>query len=82
MSALPPIRPDLSLTEGYHSPQVEAEVRLNTNESPFPPPEGWSRDLLAALAEVEGLPAHADSVRRRLAVLDAGADANAPAGPP
>ena len=52
MSALPPIRPDLSLTEGYHSPQVEAEVRLNTNESPFPPPEAWSRDLLAALAEV------------------------------
>ena len=52
MSALPPIRPDLSLTEGYHSPQVEAEVRLNTNESPFPPPEGWSRDLLAALSEV------------------------------
>jgi histidinol-phosphate aminotransferase len=52
VSALPPIRPDLALTEGYHSPQVEAEVRLNTNESPFPPPEQWSRDLLAALAEV------------------------------
>jgi histidinol-phosphate aminotransferase len=52
MSALPSIRPDLSLTEGYHSPQVEAEVRLNTNESPFPPPEQWSQDLLNALAEV------------------------------
>ncbi len=52
MSQLPPIRPDLSLGEGYHSPQVEAEVRLNTNESPFPPPEQWSRDLLRALAEV------------------------------
>jgi histidinol-phosphate aminotransferase len=52
MSALPSIRPDLSLTEGYHSPQVEAEVRLNTNESPFPPPEAWTSDLLAALAEV------------------------------
>jgi len=52
VSALPPIRPDLALTEGYHSPQVEADVRLNTNESPFPPPEGWSRDFLAALAEV------------------------------
>jgi histidinol-phosphate aminotransferase len=52
MSALPPIRPDLSLTEGYHSPQVEAEVRLNTNESPFPPPEKWSRDFLRALADV------------------------------
>jgi histidinol-phosphate aminotransferase len=36
MSRIPDIRPDLSLGEGYHSPQVEAEVRLNTNESPFP----------------------------------------------
>jgi len=52
MTSLPSIRPDLSLTEGYHSPQVEAEVRLNTNESPFPPPEKWSRDLLKALGEV------------------------------
>jgi histidinol-phosphate aminotransferase len=52
MTSLPSIRPDLSLTEGYHSPQVEAEVRLNTNESPFPPPEQWSRDLLKALGEV------------------------------
>jgi histidinol-phosphate aminotransferase len=52
MTSLPPIRPDLSLTEGYHSPQAEAEVRLNTNESPFPPPDKWSRDLLKALGEV------------------------------
>ncbi|HEY2214999.1 MAG TPA: aminotransferase class I/II-fold pyridoxal phosphate-dependent enzyme, partial [Acidimicrobiales bacterium] len=52
MSALPPIRPDLELSEGYHSPQVEAEVRLNTNESPFPPPPAWSEELLAALSEV------------------------------
>ena len=52
MSAVPPVRPDLQLTEGYHSPQVEAEVRLNTNESPFAPPDAWSEELLAALAEV------------------------------
>ncbi len=52
MTSLPPIRPDLSLSDGYHSPQVDAEVRLNTNESPFPPPEKWSRDLLRALADV------------------------------
>jgi histidinol-phosphate aminotransferase len=52
MTSLPSIRPDLSLTEGYHSPQVKAEVRLNTNESPFPRPEQWSRDLLKALGEV------------------------------
>ncbi len=52
MSALPPLRPDLQLAQGYHSPQVEAEVRLNTNESPFPPPEQWSEELLAALGQV------------------------------
>ena len=52
VSAVPPVRPDLQLTEGYHSPQVEAEVRLNTNESPFAPPEAWREELLAALAEV------------------------------
>jgi len=39
------------MTEGYHSPQVEAEVRLNTNESPFPPPAEWSAELLTALGE-------------------------------
>jgi histidinol-phosphate aminotransferase len=53
MSAIPKIRPDLAMVEGYHSPQVEAEVRLNTNESPFPPPEKWTRDLLDAIAKVE-----------------------------
>ena len=52
MSAVPPIRPDLELAEGYHSPQVEAEVRLNTNESPFAPPDAWREELLAALEEV------------------------------
>ncbi len=32
---------------GYHSPQVDVAVRLNTNESPEPPPAAW----LAAYAE-------------------------------
>jgi histidinol-phosphate aminotransferase len=53
MNAIPKIRPDLALVEGYHSPQVEADVRLNTNESPFPPPEAWTKALLAALSEVD-----------------------------
>ncbi len=52
MSAVPPVRPDLALSEGYHSPQVEAEVRLNTNESPFAPPDAWREEVLAALREV------------------------------
>jgi len=37
------MRADLGLGEGYHSPQVEAAVRLNVNESPLPPPEEWVR---------------------------------------
>ena len=52
MSAIPPVRPDLQLAEGYHSPQVEAEVRLNTNESPFAPPDAWREELLDSLEEV------------------------------
>lgn len=35
---------------GYHSPQVDVPVRLNTNESPFPPPDSWTSSL-GAIAE-------------------------------
>jgi histidinol-phosphate aminotransferase len=52
VSAVPPVRPDLQLAEGYHSPQVDVEVRLNTNESPFGPPDAWRDEWLDALAEV------------------------------
>ncbi|NCX05796.1 MAG: aminotransferase class I/II-fold pyridoxal phosphate-dependent enzyme, partial [Actinobacteria bacterium] len=34
---------------GYHSAQVDVPVRLNTNESPFPPPAGWL-DAVANIA--------------------------------
>ena len=34
----PQPRDDLRALEGYHSPQVDVDVRLNTNESPYPPP--------------------------------------------
>ena len=37
-----PRRPAARST-GYHSPQVDVDVRLNTNESPFPPPAGVAR---------------------------------------
>jgi histidinol-phosphate aminotransferase len=36
--------------DGYHSPQLEVGVRLNTNESPEPPPPGW-REALAAVVD-------------------------------
>lgn len=38
---------------GYHSPQVDVSVRLNTNESPFPPPAEFSAAVANAVAEVE-----------------------------
>ncbi|HVM66243.1 MAG TPA: histidinol-phosphate transaminase [Acidimicrobiales bacterium] len=46
------MRADLGLGEGYHSPQVEAAVRLNTNESPMAPPAAWLGAVEAELREV------------------------------
>src|SRR6478735_6696619 len=37
---------------GYHSPQVEVDVRLNTNESPVPPPEAWRKALADEVADI------------------------------
>ena len=49
----PPVRSDLQEMSGYHSPQVDVEVRLNTNEAPFPPPEEFQSAFVAELKEVE-----------------------------
>lgn len=47
-----PVRDDLSALEGYHSPQVDVRVRLNTNESPLAPPP----EFIAALSrEIAGI---------------------------
>ncbi len=58
-------RPDVALREGYHSPQVDVEVRLNTNESPLPPPQAF---LDAVAAEVGRVAWHRypDRAARRL----------------
>ncbi len=47
------VRDDLRALEGYHSAQVEVEVRLNTNESPFPPPDAWREEFAAGLATID-----------------------------
>ena len=52
MGALIPLRDDLGLVEGYHSPQVDVDVRLNTNESPYPPPKAWRDDLIEFVSMV------------------------------
>ena len=49
----PPVRDDLAMSEGYHSPQVDVSVRLNTNESPFPPPAALNKRLAEAISQVE-----------------------------
>lgn len=48
-----PVRDDLRALEGYHSPQVEVSVRLNTNESPVEPPTTWRDAFADELSRVE-----------------------------
>ncbi len=48
-----PVRDDLRVLEGYHSPQVDVDVRLNTNESPLPPPDAFRDALAAELSRIE-----------------------------
>ena len=47
----PRARPNaVALQEGYHSPQVDVETRLNTNEAPEPPPQQFLDDLARAVS--------------------------------
>ncbi|MBA2326645.1 MAG: histidinol-phosphate transaminase [Actinobacteria bacterium] len=54
MSGDAPVQPRDGLREltGYHSPQLDVAVRLNTNESPYPPPPGFVSAWLDALGGV------------------------------
>ena len=45
-------RDDIALMAGYHSPQLDVAVRLNTNESPLPPPAGFTDAVAAAARSV------------------------------
>ena len=49
----PRVRDDLNAMEGYHSPQVEVEVRLNTNEAPFPPPDEFQEAFINEVTKVD-----------------------------
>ena len=52
MSDRPTVRDDLRALQGYHSPQVEVRVRLNTNEAPGPPPAEWVERYRAELGSI------------------------------
>ncbi len=43
-------RDDLRSLDGYHSPQLDVSVRLNTNESPFAPPVAFTEAWTAAIS--------------------------------
>ena len=69
---LPAANDNLGPLAGYHSPQVGVDVRLNTNESPYPPPAAWVEALVGELATMpfNRYPdRHATQLRRALAEL-------------
>jgi histidinol-phosphate aminotransferase len=45
-------RADIALMSGYHSPQLDVDVRLNTNESAEPPPAAFTQALAEALGTI------------------------------
>ncbi|WP_205745787.1 histidinol-phosphate transaminase [Egibacter rhizosphaerae] len=45
MSERVPVREDLAAVQPYGAPQVDAPVRLNTNETPYPPPPSFVANL-------------------------------------
>ena len=45
-------RPDLADLDAYGAPQLDVAVRLNTNESPYPPPTAFMEDLAGRVAKL------------------------------
>ncbi len=46
-------REDLQTLASYHSPQLDMEVRLNTNESPYPPPRKFVSEFSRQLKKLD-----------------------------
>lgn len=51
--AIPPLRDDLRDVVPYGAPQLDVPVRLNTNETPVPPPAAFLTELAARLGSLE-----------------------------
>lgn len=47
-----PVRDDLGGARAYGAPQLDVSVRLNTNETPWPPPAEFTEALGAAVSEL------------------------------
>ena len=47
------VRDDLRALQGYHSAQVDVRIRLNTNESPEPPPAAFRDAVAAEVSKIE-----------------------------
>lgn len=60
-----PVRADLEEVEPYGAPQLDARVRINTNETPYPPPARFMEQLAA---RISGLPLHRYPDRRAWAL--------------
>ncbi len=71
--ARPTVRDDIALMDGYHSPQVDVRVRLNTNEAPEPPPAAFVealRDALDSIAWHRYPDRAATALRTRIAAVE------------
>lgn len=53
LNKIPSSRDDLGLLEGYHSPQLDVSVRLNTNEAAFPLPEAFTQELQSEIEKLD-----------------------------
>jgi len=51
--AIPPVREELRDVTPYGAPQLDVPVRLNTNETPVPPPAAFLSALAARLVSLE-----------------------------
>lgn len=51
--ARPEVRPDIAMMSGYHSPQLDVAIRLNTNEAPEPPPAEFRRRVADAVDHID-----------------------------
>ena len=49
MTTLPPLRPDLVSVKPHRPPELDAPVKLDSNESPHPLPPGFAEELAEAI---------------------------------